>query len=418
MKQKAELAGQILHNSRNALYAIFPHLDAAFASLPYRLDGDLPGIGTDGVSFFAEPQALIRDFAASPARVRRNYLHLLLHCLYLHPFTPPETYDRAKWDLSCDLAVEQIIEREQIPELALPSDPVRTACLTALGSEVRSAEQIYTMLDLLPGTNSQLAAAFGADNHEYWRKCAAGDPKTRARWAGIQAYTGQNRHGNRRGSVAGEETEIVEAEADSGYDYRKFLQRFAVPREELELDPESFDYIYYSFGMEHYGNLPLIEWLEYREVNRLEELVIAIDTSGSCSKELVARFLEETFAILNRRENFFSRMKVYLIQCDCVLHSVTVIHSAEEWNRYSREITIHGRAGTDFTPVFRYVEKLREEKELKNLRALIYFTDGDGVYPREPTDYETAFVFVEETDAMDYVPKWARKLSVGGRKKA
>ena len=61
------------------------------------------------------------------------------------------------------------------------------------------------------------------------------------------------------------------------------------------------------------------------------------------------------------------------------------------------------------------MEKLREEKELKNLRALIYFTDGDGVYPREPTDYETAFVFVEETAAMDYVPKWAKKLSVGGR---
>ena len=43
--------------------------------------------------------------------------------------------------------------------------------------------------------------------------------------------------------------------------------------------------------MEHYGNLPLIEPLEYKEVNRLEELVIAIDTSGSCSRELVQRFL-------------------------------------------------------------------------------------------------------------------------------
>ena len=38
--------------------------------------------------------------------------------------------------------------------------------------------------------------------------------------------------------------------------------------------------------MEQYGNLPLIEPLEYKEVNRLEELVIAIDTSGSCSREM------------------------------------------------------------------------------------------------------------------------------------
>ena len=46
----------------------------------------------------------------------------------------------------------------------------------------------------------------------------------------------------------------------------------------MELDTESFDYIFDNYGMEHYGNLPLIEPLEYKEVNRLEELVIAIDT--------------------------------------------------------------------------------------------------------------------------------------------
>ena len=414
MTRNEELAGQILHNSRNALYSIFPHLDAAFASLPYRLDGNLPGIGTDGVDFFAEPAFLIRTFAASPARVRRAYLHLLLHCLYLHPFETQ--YDADQWDLSCDIAVELLIEREQIPDLQLPPDPIRQACFAALGTNTLAAEQIYAMLDELPATETQLRAAFEMDNHGYWRNCAAGDPNTRARWAGILAYTGQNRQGSRRGSMAGEEEEVIEPEDNSGYDYRKFLQRFSIPREEMELDHDSFDYIYYSFGMEQYGNLPLIEPLEYREVNRLEELVIAIDTSGSCSRELVTRFLEETFAILSRRENFFSRMKVYLIQCDCVLHSVTVIRSEEEWKHYSKEITIQGRAGTDFTPVFRYVEQLRAEKELKNLRALIYFTDGDGVYPREPTDYETAFVFVEETAAMDYVPAWAKKLSVGGRK--
>lgn len=59
--------------------------------------------------------------------------------------------------------------------------------------------------------------------------------------------------------------------------------------------------------MEHYGNLPLIEPLEYKEVNRLEELVIAIDTSGSCDGETVRRFLEETYSILSEKENFSIR---------------------------------------------------------------------------------------------------------------
>ena len=79
--------------------------------------------------------------------------------------------------------------------------------------------------------------------------------------------------------------------------------------------------------MEQYGNLPLIEPLEYKEVNRLEELVIAIDTSGSCSREMVRRFLGETYQILSTRENFFNKMKVYIVQCDCCIQWYQVLHS-------------------------------------------------------------------------------------------
>ena len=204
----------------------------------------------------------------------------------------------------------------------------------------------------------------------------------------------------------------MEAVTKSRYDYREFLKQFAFPREELELDTDSFDYIFYHLGMEIYGDMPLIEPLEYKEVNRLEELVIAIDTSGSCTKEVVQRFLEETYSIVSTRENFFKKMKVYLIQCDCFIQTVKVIHSEEEWKEYSRNIQIEGRSGTDFRPVFAYIQKLRDKKELQNLKALIYFTDGDGIYPREKPDYETAFVFLEKTDSMNLVPPWALRLIV------
>ena len=197
------------------------------------------------------------------------------------------------------------------------------------------------------------------------------------------------------------------------YDYRKFLKQFCRLREEVELDTESFDYIFYHFGMEHYGNLPLIEPLEYKEVNRLEELVIAIDTSGSCSKETVQRFLGETYSILSEKENFFRRMKVYIVQCDCFIQKVDVIHSEEEWKEYSRAVTIQGRGGTDFRPVFELIHQEKERRELKSLRALIYFTDGDGIYPRQKPDYETAFVFLNRTDKMKLVPAWAKCLITG-----
>lgn len=69
-----------------------------------------------------------------------------------------------------------------------------------------------------------------------------------------------------------------------------------------------------------------------------------------------------------------------------------------------------GAGGTDFRPVFELIRQEKEKKELKNLRALIYFTDGDGIYPRQKPDYETAFVFLQRTDKMKLVPAWAKCL--------
>ena len=123
----------------------------------------------------------------------------------------------------------------------------------------------------------------------------------------------------------------------------------------MKLDQDAFDPVAFYYGMERYGNLPMIEPLETREGNRLEELVIAIDTSGSCKKEMVARFLGETRRILEEKENFFENWKVCLIQCDSFIQEKVMIHSAKEWETYREQMVIHGRGGTDFRPVFVFV---------------------------------------------------------------
>ena len=86
--------------------------------------------------------------------------------------------------------------------------------------------------------------------------------------------------------------------------------------------------------------------------------------------------------------------------------------SLKRWKAYSKNIKIQGRGGTDFRPVFAYVAEQKEKKEIRNLKALIYFTDGDGIYPKCRPDYETAFVFLKGGNGMDRVPCWAMKLVV------
>ena len=388
MDRQELLGKRILQNCRNELYLDFPYLDGAFASLKYEADNSIITIGTDGEKIYFNPVFLLKQYVEDPAAVRRGYLHMLLHCLYLHIFMMPDK-GTDEWNRECDFFVENLIDK----------------FVQESGSHSLKKRNL----------NDTEMTDNSFDDHTLWQRTAgqmSGGRRTKEKWERVLAYTSQNKTGTQ--SRAGTQTTNRQEELDeiyrSRYDYRKFLKQFCRLREEVELDTESFDYIFYHFGMEHYGNLPLIEPLEYKEVNRLEELVIAIDTSGSCSKETVQRFLGETYAILSEKENFFSRMKVYIIQCDCFIQKVDVIHSEEEWKEYSRKMTIQGRGGTDFRPVFELIRQEKERKELKNLRALIYFTDGDGIYPRQKPDYETAFVFLNRTDKMKLVPSWAKCL--------
>lgn len=388
MDRQELLGKRILQNCRNELYLDFPYLDGAFASLEYETDNSIITIGTDGEKIYFNPSFLLKKYVEDPAAVRRGYLHMLLHCLYLHIFMMPDK-DTDQWNRECDSFVENLIDK----------------FIQESGSHSLKKRSL----------NDTEMTDNSFDDHTLWQRTAgqmSGGRRTKEKWERVLAYTSQNKTGTQ--SRAGTQTTNRQEELDeiyrSRYDYRKFLKQFCRLREEVELDTESFDYIFYHFGMEHYGNLPLIEPLEYKEVNRLEELVIAIDTSGSCSKETVQRFLGETYAILSEKENFFSRMKVYIVQCDCFIQKVDVIHSEEEWKEYSRKMTIQGRGGTDFRPVFELIRQEKERKELKNLRALIYFTDGDGIYPRQKPDYETAFVFLNRTDKMKLVPSWAKCL--------
>lgn len=409
-EKQQELALQILQTCRAELCEMFPYLDTSFVFLNWQFHREAMFV-VDGKDLHFSVPGLIRLYSKEPVAVRRGYLHMLLHCLFLHLFRHGDV-DSRKWDLACDMAVEQLIESQKQPRLA-QENAIRKDCLTRMGEKSLSAEQIVKLLEAgsFPYTLPELQAAFAFDDHSGWN--AIPTDGVRSQWEQMLLNTAKNKAGKgKRGTTPGSLIEEPQEIKDSKYDYRKFLQRFTFPREEVELDTESFDYIFYNFGMEHYGSMPLVEPLEYKEVRRLEELVIAIDTSSSCSAEVVSRFLSETYAILSRQENFFRRMKVYFIQCDCVIQDVTLIQSREDWMDYAKRIQIRGRAGTDFTPVFDYVETLRQKKELKSLKTLLYFTDGDGAYPTKPPDYETAFILLKDGGHQELVPKWGRLLLI------
>ena len=88
------------------------------------------------------------------------------------------------------------------------------------------------------------------------------------------------------------------------------------------------------------------------------------------------------------------------------------ITSQEELKEYMEHFTLTGNGGTDFRPAFDYVNHLVEQKEFHNLKGMLYFTDGYGIYPKKRPVYETAFVFMEQDFSDASVPPWAIRLVI------
>ena len=232
-------------------------------------------------------------------------------------------------------------------------------------------------------------------------------------WEDIGKRTEEEMKDEKEGDKSEKLSWFLHLEHKNHTPFQDFLRKFSVDREELKTDPESFDYGYYYFGLSQYGNMPLIEENEYREKRKIPELVIAIDTSYSTKGEMVKRFLEEALAILADKAAFFSKCRVHIIECDDRIRKDLLIEDAEEMERYREGFEVSGGYGTDFRPVFHYIEDLQKKGELKELKALLYFTDGRGRYPKYAPSYTAAFIFPKGEDIDDEnAPFWALKLYI------
>ena len=103
-------------------------------------------------------------------------------------------------------------------------------------------------------------------------------------------------------------------------------------------------------------------------------------------------------------------MNLHLIQADNAIQQDTLIHNEDELIHAMNHFELRGGGGTDFRPAFAYVNRLCDEKKFSNLRGLLYFTDGMGMYPAKRPAYDTAFLFLGDRFDDANVPSWAMKV--------
>lgn len=472
MEKYNRLAGEAIRLSETKLLSRLRFLSGAVTAVRYECGKPDCRIASDGKTIYYDPRQILQAYKAEPDSIAADLLHVLLHCLMGHPFCPQKR-DSRMWNLACDIAaegarIEMSAHFAPVRDDRLRKNQVARICDYAKGS---AAEMIYNYLmdACMPEEElSSLEALFGRDDHRLWRTSAdsgkgtptgkvgkgripeseeapwreeaseeeqqeedsnrerPGEPsddsgvsprdiadyeKLRESWkkTARQARTELTLFGKRQGTRAARLLNGIKPFLTEEMDYSAFLRIFAAENEVMKVSDEEFDVIYYTYGLERYGNIALIEPLEYSSQNRIREFVIAIDTSGSVQGELVEEFLRRTCHVLKQTESFADRVNIYLIQCDARIQSCTRITSLGELEAYIGNLELSGFGGTDFRPVFTYVEELLEARKIQKLNGLLYFTDGIGSYPQKEPPYKTAFIFHRDDYISPNVPEWAIK---------
>ena len=103
-----KLAQDVLFLSRNKLALNLRFMDKPISMLDLQKVPKLNGVAVDGTCIYYDPIVVLRNFSEEQARIPRQYLHMILHCVYQH-FWVSSTVNKILWDLSCDIAVEYTI---------------------------------------------------------------------------------------------------------------------------------------------------------------------------------------------------------------------------------------------------------------------------------------------------------------------
>lgn len=281
----ANIGREILFSARSELYMNLPFLDGALAALPVQDGFETSSLATDAKALYFSGAWLAQRFERSRTSVNRAYLHTVFHCLLRHP-AKMRGRDRDLWSLTCDIAVESLLDSLDYRCLTPDKTSVRRRSLYRSLHEhmpVLTAEAVYRHFRRERMNSydcATLTRVFAVDEHTLWPE---DDDDQDRRWQ-QQAQRTQTAMNTVFASEAtgGEAVrEQLAVSARRTTDYRAFLRRFSALREETAIDADSFDYGYYAYGLRRYGNMPLIEPLETRETRKIEDFVIAIDTSMS-----------------------------------------------------------------------------------------------------------------------------------------
>lgn len=387
---------------------------------------------TDGLRLFYNPDNVISCYKERRLeQLEKRLLHILLHGI-LGDYSARETFPNKKVaDLAMDIRVNNLIR-------ALKDKTVN--------SDVLSYKSLYDLYCNRPRLFEKALRSIGnvsEDNHSIWdmpkllKRIADEDGESvvnlneedqenlKRIWSNaanqmrsssnsiLGNILRDNDTSNNFGTDAGNMTDSYSGKEEAKGDYYEILKELFTVSEGYKEDEDTIDTIMYQYGLDNYEDVAFIEPADVQSRRKLGNLVIAMDTSGSCSGYIADQFVSETRAIISTLSRDVDFDGIYFIQADSKIQSEKYYDDIDEWNTdFDDEVSLYGFGGTSFIPVFNRCNEL-SDKGIK-IDCLLYYTDGEGQFPnRKPDNYKTFLVMPDTDDEENgFIPDWIDKRVV------
>jgi len=362
---------QKLVAARTRLILDKPFLGTLVLRLPL-IEGDprwCTTVATDARSFYFNP-----DYIAplTVNQVQFVLAHEALHCGLSH-FARREHRDRHRWDVACDHAVNQLLMED-----GLDATPDALFDESFVGM---SAEEIYPFIPRDTSEEPQDQHLYDEQNNnddrvdrentEYRAPPPQLTPQERdelnTQWQ--QRLAGAAQQAIQAGKMNGSVERFVNRLLHSTVPWRTLLARFMSGTTRVDYN--------------------LMRPSQRREGDAIHpslsspqaSVAVALDTSGSIDEEELNTFVTEVSAIKG-----LVNARITLMTCDSQLDNEGP-WVFEPWERISLPTSVKGKGGTDFTPVFSWLDGQQIKPDL-----LVYFTDAVGRYPDKRPAIETLWL--------------------------
>lgn len=291
----------------------------------------------------------------SPEHKYGVLIHEALHICYFHLLDSQHYPDRTLDNIACDLEINQYIHTDYLPETAIFLTDFQKRYPELELEPLKGRDYYYKKLKTLSAEERlQLTGEIG-DNEHFWEifeSLSETEQSIIRNQIEYKMNEAAEEVRKSQGTIPGNIAELLRLREKVApkFDWKKYIRQWVGMSKDIAVRTTRFK------PNPYFSNRPS------SKITYKQNILVAIDTSGSVSDSELQEFMSE---IMNLHK--FGHA-IWIMCVD------TQLYEPYKYNG-SYDFQINGRGGTLFTPTLEYFNQSRDYS------CMIYFTDGEAKCP-------------------------------------